>query len=467
VRRCGGGRGGRLAAAAASLMVCACTIGGLPTPRAAQADLAPRAISAPSPIAGCGGAGQLVGAPEEPSLAADPGDPRHLVAAWQQDRRPGGAAYGAAVAASRDGGVTWREEMLPQLARCAGGPYALVSDTWASIGPDGTAYVSTLALAGAGGRTYSIVVSASRDGGTTWAAPVVVSTATAPAALLDKPSILADPRRPGRVYAVWARYAGDSANQTGFSRSDDHGATWSAPATIHGGSSEAQNNELLAPADGVLVDVFAEGSPLESNRQGSVAAMRSTDGGLTWSASRAVASFALTQTTDPERGTTIRSFGQDVVAAAGGGWAYAAWFENRAGGTSAIWVSASRDGGRSWSAPSVVVEGPAQAFLPTLAVAGDGRVGVTWYDLRDAAAGPGLATEVWAATSNDHGLTWRARRLDGPFDLRAAPVATGAGPFLGDYEGLAGLATGFAAAYVRTAAAATAGRTEIAFAELS
>jgi hypothetical protein len=454
-------------AAAGTLLACACTVAGFPGPGPTAIHLGPRAISGPSPIAACGGADQLVGAPEEPSLAVDPGNPGHLVAAWQQDRRPGGAAYGAAVAVSRDGGGTWREQMLPHLARCAGGPYALVSDTWASIGPDGTAYVGALALSGAGGRTYSVVVAASRDGGARWASPVVVSAATAPDAVLDKPSILADPRRPGRVYAVWARYAGDSANQTGFSRSDDHGATWSAPASIHGGSSEAQNNELLAPADGVLVDVFAEGSPLESNRPGSVAAMRSTDGGLTWSASRAVASFALTQTTDPGRGTTIRAFGQDVVAAAGAGWAYAAWFENRAGGTSAIWISASRDGGRSWGAPSVVVEGPAQAFLPTLAVAGDGRVGVTWYDLRDAAAGPGLATEVWAGTSGDHGMTWRSRRLDRPFDLRAAPVATGAGPFLGDYEGLVGLPGGFAAAYVRTPAGGPAGRTEIAFAGFS
>jgi len=71
---------------------------------------------------------------------------------------------------------------------------------------------------------------------------------------------------------------------------------------------------------------------------------------------------------------------------------------------------------------------------------------------------------VWAGVSADHGLTWRSRRLDGPFDLRSAPVATGEGPFLGDYEGLAGLDRGFAAAYVRTLAAGTPNRTEVAFA---
>jgi hypothetical protein len=421
----------------------------------------------PSPIASCGGAGQLVDAPEEPSLAVDPADPTHLVAAWQQDRRPAGAAYGAAVAVSRDSGTSWKVSMLPSLARCAGGPYALVSDTWASIGPDHTAYIGALALTAGQPPGYSVVVSASRDGGRTWAAPVVVATESPPRALLDKPSILADPQKPGRVYAVWARFAGNGAagDQVSFSRSDDHGATWSTPAALATGARvETQNNELVTPAAGVLLDVYSQGSPLETNHVGQVGVLRSTDGGLTWAPPVSVASFDITQTTDPDTGSTIRAFGQGGVAAAGGGWAYAAWFENRRDGPSAIWTSGSRDGGRTWSAASPVVQEAAQPFLPTLAVAGNGRLGVTWYDLRDAAAGPGLGTQVWTGTSADHGRTWRERRLDGPFDLRAAPVAPGTGPFIGDYEGLVGLGSAFATTYVRTIAADTPKRTDIAFA---
>jgi hypothetical protein len=443
----------------------ACTVG-LPVARSTpRGTLAPRTISGPSPIASCGGADQLVDAPEEPSLAVDPADPTHLIAAWQQDRRPSGAAYGAAVAVSHDSGATWKEAMLPDLTRCAGGPYALVSDTWASIGPDHVAYVSALAIAASRPGSYSIVVSASRDGGRTWAPPAVLATAAPPQAVLDKPSILADPQRPGRVYAVWARFVGSAGDQVSFSRSDDHGGTWSAPAALTpGGAVETQNNELVAPSAGVLLDVFSQGEPLETNHQGQVGVLRSTDGGLTWAPAVTVASFAVTQTIDPDRGTTIRSFGQDVVAAARGGWAYAAWFENRRDGRSAIWTSGSGDGGRTWGPASPVVEEAAQPFLPTLAVAGDGRLGVTWYDLRDAAAGPGLGTQVWTGISADHGHTWRSSRIDRPFDLRAAPVATGEGPFIGDYEGLVGLESSFAAAYVRTTAAGTPNRTEIAFA---
>jgi hypothetical protein len=292
-----------------------------------------------------------------------------------------------------------------------------------------------------------------------------VSSASTRQAVLDKPSILADPRRPGRVYAVWARFIGDSGDQVSFSRSDDHGATWTAPAALTpGGTVETQNNELVAPSADVLLDVFSQGMPLETGHDGQVGVLRSTDGGRTWAPPVTVAAFVVTQTADPDTGSPIRAFGQDVVAAAGGGWAYAAWFENRRDGTSAVWTSGSRDGGRTWSAAAPLVEEAAQPFLPTLAVAGDGRLGAIWYDLRDAGAGPGLGAALWAGTSADHGRTWRSRRLDRPFDLRAAPVATGEGPFIGDYEGLVGLGSSFATAYVRTTAAATPNRTEIAFA---
>src|SRR5262249_57540547 len=96
-------------------------------------------------------------------------------------------------------------------------------------------------------------------------------------------------------------------------------------------------------------------------------------------------------------------------------------------------------------------------------VGGGGRVGGSWDDLRNASLGPGLGTEVWSAVSSDRGVTWRAKKLDGPFDLRTAPNST-LGLFIGDYEGLVGLQSSFAAAYVRTPAGAQQSRTEIAFA---
>lgn len=433
----------------------------------ALSNLSPRVLSEASPIASCQRAGQLVDAPEEPSLAADPRDRRHLVAAWQQDRRAAGAAFGLAVAVSRNGGDTWHESMLPGLTQCAGGSYELASDPWASIGPDGAAYVGGLGVNPNGKPGTAIVVSSSRDGGSKWGAPAVVTTAESPNTLLDKPSILSDPRRSGRVYAVWAKYRrGSPANDVGFSRSDDGGRTWSQPVTVHSGSGESQNNILLALPDGALVDMFVEANELRDGAPTRLQAARSTDGGTTWSTPVTVANYQFTLTRDPELGTEIRSIGQDISAAASGGWLYVTWFENHRTGTSAIWVSSSKDGGLTWSSPSAVVQGAAQPFLPSLAASADGKLGITWYDLRNAAAGPGLGTEVWCAVSTDHGVSWRSRKLDAPFDLRLAP-RSGFGLFIGDYEGLAGLASSFAAAYVRTPAGAPQNRTEVAFARFT
>lgn len=437
------------------------------SPPSALGNLSPRVLSEASPIASCHGTGQLVDAPEEPSLAADPHDRHHLVAAWQQDRRAAGAAFGLAVAVSRNGGETWRESMLPGLTQCAGGPYELASDPWASIGPDGAAYVGGLGVNPRGKPGTAIVVSASHDGGSTWGAPVAVTTAESPSAMLDKPSILSDPRRSGRVYAVWARYrSGSSANEVGFSRSDNGGRTWSQPVTVRSGSGESQNNVMLALPDGALVDMFVEANELRDGAPTRLEATRSTDGGTTWSTPVTVANYQLTLTRDPERGAEIRSIGQDISAAASGARLYVTWFENHRTGTSAIWVSSSTDGGLTWSSPSAVVQEAAQPFLPSLAASADGSLGITWYDLRNAAAGPGLGTEVWCAVSTDHGLSWRSRKLDGPFDLRLAP-SSGFGLFLGDYEGLAGLGSSFAAAYVRTPAGAPQNRTEVAFARFA
>ena len=417
--------------------------------------LAPRLISGPSPIAGCGGAGQIVGAVEEPSLAVDPRDPRHLVATWQQDRRRDGAAFGTTVAVSTNGGLTWRSQLLPHLTRCAGGRYPVASDDWASIGPDGTAYVGSLAV----GPTQAVVVSASRSGGDVWADPVAAESVSDPSVILDKPSILADPRRAGVVYATWARYRAPGGHpqddEIDVARSADRGRTWSAPVRIYGAGTEAQMSQLLSLPDGTLVDVFVEAKPtgdgLPEGAPFTVRAARSGDGGATWSAPVSVAGFPFTVTRDPERGSPIRSIGQDVTAAVGpGGWLYTSWFEDHRDAASTIWMSASRDGGVTWTKPGVAVQQPAQAFLPTLAVRGDGTVGLLWYDLSPFRAGSGrLDTEVRLSTSRDHGATWSARRLDGPFDLRAAP-ASNLGPFVGDYEGLVGRPAGFGALYVTT-----------------
>jgi len=113
-----------------------------------------------------------------------------------------------------------------------------------------------------------------------------------------------------------------------------------------------------------------------------------------------------------------------------------------------------------------VVREKAETFLPTLAVAGDGTIGLLWYDFRHFTPKSSiLSTDVWFSSSRDRGLHWTEKHAAGPFDLRSAP-AVRFGPFLGDYMGLCGLPDGFAAVFVEAKPQSRNGPTDVFFSRI-
>src|SRR3989442_5236176 len=191
----------------------------------------PRIISGPVSVpAACTGPSPS-GRPAEPSLAAATGDPRQLVVTWLEN------PSGTVVAVSHDGGGPWSRWPLPGLPTCAGGRYARTSAPWVSIGQEGVIYVAVLGIrpSTTGGTGYDIVVTASRDHGTTWETPVVVETAMAPPTQSDKEAIVADPRRPATAYAVWVGHqektgVEPTVNRVMFSRTSAGCRTRRTPA---------------------------------------------------------------------------------------------------------------------------------------------------------------------------------------------------------------------------------------------
>jgi hypothetical protein len=262
-----------------------------------------------------------------------------------------------------------------------------------------------------------------------------------------------------------------TVNRVMFARTADAGRTWSAPAAIYSGDDEAQQNQLLLTAGGVLLDVFVEGPSLPSAPHPpplpvKIRVLRSTDQGNTWSTPVDAARFTFTNAVDPGTGSQLRFFGQNISATAAGNAVYVSWFEDHSD-FSTLLIARSEDAGVHWRAPQLVIREKAQAFLPTLAVAGDATVGLLWFDFRHyKRGGRTLDTDVWFSTSRDRGVHWTERRAAGPFDLRSVPGA-GLGPFIGDYMGLVGLPDGFAATFVQGKPMSRNGPTDIFFSRIA
>ena len=107
----------------------------------------------------------------------------------------------------------------------------------------------------------------------------------------------------GYVYFAWARFNGNGSNAIYFSRSTDHGATWSSPARVTvNGVQGVQNPDIAVTGNGHVYVVFRE---FRSNGSAtdSVDYVKSTDCGDTFGKPQVVTTFTRYRpidTSDPE-----------------------------------------------------------------------------------------------------------------------------------------------------------------------
>jgi Neuraminidase (sialidase) len=434
----------------------------------------------PSPFASCsnqGFAGNDPNAEVEPWVAVDPLNGA-IAAAWQQDRwgDPNeGGAHGLVAWSSATGASSWAP-----FTTCSGGTTAnhgsfdRASDVWLSYGPDGRLYQIALVFNEATAEN-GVTVSTSNDDGATWSTPDFVDhlKQTSFTHGDDKESILADTLHPGYVYAVWDRYSnqkpiftdghGQSASKgpAFFARSTDGGKTWSDPMVIYGRDNGTIGNQIVELSNGTLVDFFT--NFVASNRKNGVtfteelSSVRSTDQGKTWSTDHPIVVAPLTPngTYDPTNGQYVRA-GDSLfdVALGPDGALYAVWQDSAFSGVDQVAFAKSTDGGTTWSTPVKISKAPpsyndpsGQAFTPSIDVAPNGTIAVTYYTFQNTTGPAFLATDYWAVTSTNGGATWSAQRrlTSASFDGELAPEAGGL--MIGDYEGLAHRGNTFVAAY--------------------
>jgi hypothetical protein len=411
----------------------------------------------------------------EPQVAVDPQNPSHVVGAWIQD-----AARGIVTGISFDSGNTWQEVVIPGTSISSGGTtYPRNSDPWVSFAPNGDVYVSMMGhyIPETDG-TNAILVSKSTDGGRTWGAPATIILDNSSKFFNDKPSITADPANQRLVYVTWTRWATTGyKGSTMFSETTDGGQSWSEPREIfRPGKNADMGHQIVVLPDGTLVNLFCEILYRNDARGANhydfnISLIRSVDGGQTWS-NRAIKVADLLPLSDtltvpgarglpnPDGGPGIQalSFVPDFAVDPGSGNLYAVWEDARFSGFQhySTAFSMSTDGGFTWSAPIQINQTPGDiptgdqhAFLPSVAVAADGTVAVTYYDFRFNDPNPGLLTDYWLVEgSSGRDLTDPAswgndeRITDRSFDTGQAPLFP-EGYFLGDYEGLTSGPQGF------------------------
>ena len=438
-----------------------------------------------------------VGDNDKPSASADPDA---LIGTWQQDRFSSGGSSGLLVAYSHDGGLTWTVPPLadqPAITNCqdpdnsgSNSDWERATDPWADISPNGDMWHMSLSFNDTRNLRNAMLVSKSEDGGAHWTEPVTLIDDPNPHVFNDKNSLTADPNDSDLVYATWDRLVfpnersrGDASSlvaaafkgPTYFSRTengtDDDGGDWTTRRILDLGENDQTIGNVIAvlprtagQTESTLIDVFDWiHNDNKGGRKGEkISAIWSTDSGDTWSDPVVIDPIAnaVVRDRDPDGAPCPETLGlkfdpyvcrlrtgdgtPDVAVDMASGTLYAVWQDGEADKV-VVRLAKSADHGQSWTQLGIVNTVPTtDAHTPSVEVAADATVAVTYYDFRfnDVGAGDGLETAHWIRRSTNGGASFGPDELLGTtFDTRKAPYALGY--FLGDYDGLGTVGNAF------------------------
>ena len=217
-----------------------------------------------------------------------------------------------------------------------------------------------------------------------------------------------------RVYAMWVDFH-DGFTSVPFvsyadARPDGTHTDWSTPRRLPVSPHNPQGVTYLLPhvdPNGTIYTTLTNTNPKKGFCCDSIFVDKSTDGGKTWS----VAGTAVRSVTPPPGiypNTTFRDGIENTFAVgnhldAQGHFPLYVSYEDFSAGVGNVMLTASYDGGATWTTPIQVNDNasPADEFQPNLTVAADGTVSVNFYDRRlacpaagtTAAAGAGLALD--------------------------------------------------------------------------
>jgi hypothetical protein len=370
----------------------------------------------------------------EPSVAANPLNPRQLLAACQAS--PTANPEFIATYFSFDGGATWENGALPQPPA---GQAPASDDVTVAFDPQGRGYLcATRASNTPGGR--ALFAWRTDDGGRSFSAPVSL---VPEGQYIDHPGIAAGAgQTPSErnVYVAWAGGAsGGNASDLAFTRSTDGGKNFEHPRTIltdNRPSIASAGPRVALGANGLVCAACSEAAHNDSSGDtiAQMVVVCSTDAGQSFAAPVRLG-WGSPRISLP--GDVIANGSDPAVAAAPNGDAlYIAYATHQPGAThSDIAVAASYDRGRTWTKPvTATPHDDVIYFQPNLAVSEAGWVGISAFALAH-----GLVNEV-LLLSRPHELRFQAplRVTTHPFNPHS-PTESGqkhGAWWIGDYQGI-------------------------------
>ncbi len=274
---------------------------------------------------------------------------------------------------------------------------------------------------------YTIVFSRSVDHGATWSAPLKVSAKISS----DKPWFGISPDGTD-IYIAWAKGTGGDLYEA---HSHSGGTTFSAPQMIgtQPNSHYYYPNGFAVPSAGVAVlsASLYPGSSRQTSGSITITTFRTANGGTTWTRSN-VDTVASSVDFDTSSTTTLAGDAAGTLVMEYSG-------ATVAGGNGHIYVRRSTDGGLNWSARTELTPaiGGGNASFPAIDGGGAGQFRLTWMEQR---AG---WWNVYHRGSSDGGMTWTAEEDISDVSGGAAyKTATGFASPYGDYDGVAITNTG-------------------------
>lgn len=285
----------------------------------------------------------------------------------------------------------------------------------------------------------------------------------------DKTDVIADPAT-GNVYAAWSDFHGSGCNEILFSRSTDHGATFSAPMKVSKGICGNQGPSMaIGPSGQVYIAWEATTGGAFAKAPGTINGAGfavSSDFGKTFSKPRIVVQYQPFVSTQFS-GNGARECGDAPFACPTGftfprfdlagpylaadnvhGTVVMAFQATQPTGQGQIEFATSSNGGNSWSAPALLAPNPTGHQLYPFLTASAGRISAIWYDsvgdpnysptrppCNSAIGQTTACLNVRYTESMDGGSTWQPsiQVTDAPTNLNYEQFGGRLVPFFGDY----------------------------------